>query len=39
MDEMLTYVNEDGIVQCYFDRTRPRIGKRMIPLQQSLDAK
>ncbi|SJL17011.1 uncharacterized protein ARMOST_20551 [Armillaria ostoyae] len=25
MDEMLLYVNEDGIVQTYFDCTRPRI--------------
>lgn len=25
MDEMLTYVNEDGIIQTYFDRARPRI--------------
>ncbi|KAG7442323.1 HAD-like protein [Guyanagaster necrorhizus] len=25
MDEMLMYVNEDGIVQTYFDHTRPRI--------------
>ena len=27
MDEMATYVNEDGIIQTYFDRTRPRIGE------------
>ncbi|KAG7442272.1 uncharacterized protein BT62DRAFT_442952 [Guyanagaster necrorhizus] len=25
MDEVLMYVNEDGIVQTYFDHTRPRI--------------
>ena len=28
MDEMLTYKNKDGIIQTYFDRTRPRIGIR-----------
>ena len=28
MDEMLTHVNEDGIVQCYFDAMRPRIGEQ-----------
>ena len=27
MDEMLTYLNKDGIIQTYFDPTRPRIGK------------
>ena len=27
MDEMLTYLNKDGIIQTYFDVTRPRIGK------------
>ena len=26
MDEMLTYVNKDGIIQTYFDPTRPRTG-------------
>ena len=26
MDEMLTLRNRDGIVQTYFDSTRPRIG-------------
>ena len=26
MDEMLQYVNKDGIIQTYFDNTRPRIG-------------
>lgn len=26
MDEMLQYVNRDGIIQTYFDNTRPRIG-------------
>lgn len=26
IDEMLTYVNEDGIIQTYFDPSRPRIG-------------
>ncbi|THU99223.1 HAD-like protein [Dendrothele bispora CBS 962.96] len=25
MDEMLNYVNDDGIIQTYFDHTRPRI--------------
>ena len=26
MDEMLSYVNKDGIIQAYFDHSRPRIG-------------
>lgn len=26
MDEMLTYVNKDGIIQTYFDPSRPRTG-------------
>lgn len=26
MDEMLTYVNKDGIIQTYFDSSRPRTG-------------
>ena len=26
MDEMLAYLNKDGIIQTYFDPTRPRIG-------------
>ncbi|EIN08974.1 HAD-like protein [Punctularia strigosozonata HHB-11173 SS5] len=25
MDEMVTYLNKDGIIQTYFDRSRPRI--------------
>ena len=31
MDEMLTYKNKDGIIQTYFDRTRPRIGNNIHP--------
>lgn len=27
MDEMLTYVNKDGIIQTYFDSSRPRTGE------------
>jgi len=27
MDEMLKYRNPDGIVQVYFDHSRPRIGE------------
>lgn len=30
MDEMLKYVNADGIVQSYFDTTRPRIGECLL---------
>lgn len=30
MDEMLTYKNEDGIIQTYFDKNRPRIGMVML---------
>lgn len=30
MDEMLTYLNKDGIIQTYFDVSRPRIGKSCI---------
>ena len=30
MDEMLRYRNRDGIVQVYFDHSRPRIGKFFI---------
>lgn len=26
MDEMLDYVNQDGIIQTYFDPSRPRTG-------------
>jgi hypothetical protein len=26
MDEMLGYVNKDGIIQTYFDPSRPRTG-------------
>ncbi|KAJ7465007.1 Haloacid dehalogenase-like hydrolase-domain-containing protein [Mycena latifolia] len=32
MDEMLEYVNTDGIVQSYFDHTRPRIDPVAPPL-------
>jgi hypothetical protein len=27
MDEMLKYRNPDGIIQVYFDHSRPRIGE------------
>ena len=27
MDEMLEYIDSDGIVQTYFDHTKPRAGK------------
>lgn len=27
MDEMLEYRNSDGIIQVYFDHSRPRIGE------------
>ena len=27
MDEMLKYRNSDGIIQVYFDHSRPRIGR------------
>jgi len=30
MDEMLKYRNPDGIVQVYFDHSRPRIGEYRI---------
>ena len=30
MDEMLKYRNTDGIVQVYFDHSRPRIGESCI---------
>jgi hypothetical protein len=29
MDEMLQYRNQDGLMQVYFDHTRPRIGMRL----------
>lgn len=35
MDEMLKYVNADGIVQCYFDVTRARIGTHLRPSRLS----
>lgn len=27
MDELLTYINDDGIMQVYADRSRPRTGQ------------
>ena len=30
MDEMLAYVNKDGIIQTYFDSSRPRTGQSSI---------
>ena len=35
MDEMLRYLNSDGIVQTYFDNTRPRTGKSNSPVKRS----
>lgn len=38
MDEMLTFVNKDGIIQTYFDSSRPRTGALPFPTTPSFNA-